>query len=261
MSVIMLKSWPSSCQPLLLSQSAWLLTPSGLFSMIQPTNGPPESRQHLKALPIPWLALFLFISLFAVHVRIHALQQTFEMWHQCVFVCVLWSKANTLLSTWRMRIVCGKRGRAILTSLGQVANSFHCVYLLPGLPSSSTYCFHPLTDPSDRGPVLALLHPTTRHLSLCKRRGECGLGVRNCVSKDESCVNSAVINKRLMWTMNHLRGLCVSAKAVQKAVFLEDKETSRGWWQECVAFIRSLPCIRQELQQGTARWSTSLVNN
>lgn len=37
------------------------------------------------------------------------------------------------------------------------------------------------------------------------------------MSKDESSVNT-VINERLMWTMNHLRDLCVSAKAVQRPV-------------------------------------------
>lgn len=100
-----------------------------------------------------------------------------SLWHQCVFVRALWSRAsttNTLPSPWRMHIVCGERGRAMLTSLGQVANSFHCAYLLPRLPSSSTYSFHPQTDPSDQGPALAPLHPNTRHPSLCKRRGTGG---------------------------------------------------------------------------------------
>lgn len=75
MSLIMVKSWPSSCLPLPLSQSARLLRPRVLFSMIQPTNGSPEYRQHLKSLMIPWLGLSLFMSfsLFSPYVCTRAL--------------------------------------------------------------------------------------------------------------------------------------------------------------------------------------------
>lgn len=78
------------------------------------------------------------------------------------------------------------------------------IYLLPRLPSSSTSNLHPPTDPSDQGPALAPLHPNAKQPSVCKRRGV--RGVRSYMSKDESFVNSTMINKGLMWTMNHFRG-------------------------------------------------------
>lgn len=87
-------------------------------------------------------------------------------------VCALWSRANisnTQPSHWRMQIFCGERGGAVLTSWGQVANSFHCEY--PLLPSSSSYSLHPLTDLSDQGSALVPLYPNTKQPSLSKRRG------------------------------------------------------------------------------------------
>lgn len=214
MSLIMVRSWPSSCLPL--SQSAPPPRPAMLFGMNQPTNGSPESRQHLKSLNIPRLGFLLSCrSVFF-----------FFCFSSCVQTCALVAFRNVVIMT----SVCvflqraAKRSRrergervasaarevgAALTSPGQVANCFHGAGTpSPRLPSFSTYSFHPLTEPSAQGPALAPLH--ARHPSVCKGGG--GQEVRSCMSKDESRINSAVINKRLMWTMKHLRGPRVSAK-------------------------------------------------
>lgn len=166
-----------------------------------------------------------------------------SLWHQYVFVCALWSRANTINSQpspWRMRIVCGERGRAMLMSLGQVANSFLSVYLLPRLPSSSTYSFHPLTDPSDQDPALAPLHPIPDILH-CVMGG----GQELRVQRWELCKQH---NYQLTWTMNHPRGLHVSAKDVQRTVCHEHEYASRRWRRECFIVFRSLPHIGEELQ-------------
>lgn len=261
MSLIIGKSWPSSCLPL--SQSAWLPSPRELFGVTQPTNGSTKSRQHLKDFMIPLTLAFSFSChslYFMPHVCSCTLLQALEMrslWHHCVFVLALWSTAsNAPPSPRKAHIVHGESGRAMLTSRGQAANSFRRARLLPRLPSSSTYSSHPLTDPSDRGPALAPLHPTTRHPSLCERRvrGRGTLGVRSCMSGDESWGNGTMINKRLMWTMIHLRGLPkllkeLPVKGRRKPV----GDDNRGRF----TFFRSLPRIREGVQQGDARLSTS----
>lgn len=150
-----------------------------------------------------------------------------------------------------MHLVCGERGRAVLTSGGQVANSFHSViYLLPQLPSSSSYSLHPPTDPCDQGPALAPLHPNTRQPSLCKRRG---VEVRSCMSKDESCVNT-VINKRLVDNEPLERPVCICQSRAKTCHV--DGDASRQ--QIFFIFFRSLPHISEEHLQGTARWSDKL---
>lgn len=213
MSLIIGKSWPSSCLPL--SQSAWLPSPRELFGVTQPTSGSTESRQHLKDFDSSETGFLLFMSfsLFsATCVQLHApasFGNAVSMTSLCFCARAVKHRQQAPPSLWKAHIVRGESGRAMLTSWGQAANSFRRARLLPRLPSSSTYSSHPLIDPSDHGPVLAPLHPTTRHPSLCERRvrGRGTLGVRSCMSGDESWGNGTMINKRLMWTMIHSRGL------------------------------------------------------
>lgn len=127
------------------------------------------------------------------------------LWHQYVFVCALWCGANTVKKPaitvetahrlWRER-----QGHAYVTSLGQVANSFHSVYLLPRLPSSSTYSFRLLSDPSDQDPALA---PLQHCMSRVVQTAQFATRVDNvttweaCMFLPEMCRELSVTNMRM----------------------------------------------------------------
>lgn len=98
-----------------------------------------------------------------------AFLETLPLWHQHVFMLKLWGDAQ--LREVKRRPP-GESSGATLTSRGRTANSFSASPPLLRLPSPSTYSSHPLTDPSDRGPALAPLHPAaTRRPSLWKGSG------------------------------------------------------------------------------------------
>lgn len=128
----------SSLYCLTLSTSAQMFGPRVLFTMIQSTNGSPRVQITTKAVMIPWFGfsfhLTLYVCRMCAGVHSSRLLNVVIMTSVCVW-------ANTQLSPWRMHIVCGKRCRAILTSLGQVASSF---------PPLAHVILHLQLPPSDR---------------------------------------------------------------------------------------------------------------
>lgn len=152
--------------------------PGELFDPTQPTDGSPRSRQHLKGFfffffttpPTPPFLLFMSLSLLcATCVRPHALARLFGN-------AAIMTSACFRAQTARRRPAAGSEAPgessgATLTSRGRAANSFPARTPLPRLPSSSTYSSHLLTDPSDRGPALALLPPRRHHQASFALRG------------------------------------------------------------------------------------------
>lgn len=226
----MVKSWSTSCRPPPALHRAGLLRVGAAVQHDSALS--PESRQHLKGLLIPWLQFFCFILFSCVCVQAHTLPGILKCGHYDISMCLCVhcdaepTPLKSQPSPWRLRIVCGERGAGpcLLYELRSSCQQFsQCV-------------------PPPPAPIILHLQLPPFVGSLWSRPSTGTTPILHV----QSCANSTVLNSR--GQCNHLRGLHVAARDVQRAVCHEHEDASRSWQRECFIVFRSLPLIVEEVQ-------------